>query len=348
LLVGAGVANAQTIVVKNAPPAATVEIALNGATIGTGKVNDKGEGRVVADAFAKKDTRETSAQLYVDACPDLQRFGFVERSLLPPPAAVGCQRHEVGGFFVLRPTTTLVVDVGGTYPVALISQGRVPRQWTSSNAPLSGIAQSWTTGLRLFGGVSFISFNNDFKVTCGEDVAPCRAVDFKPRYTFGAAYWVTEHYGGEVSYMKSGKTTTDGSGQSFRFNSVLEADIISITANAGTSGDKRGRLYARGGLNYHQAVLTNTQTNDDREITVDGVTQVIKGGTEVFKVRTGGWGWIAGGGIEYWWKPQLGLYGDFGLASLKGHDLDGGEAKADDLGTFLVGGVRIRIGRFFR
>ena len=339
-----GSAAAQTVIVRKAPPGSVVEVALNGTAVGTGTVNAIGDARVAANIFVKKETQETTAHIYVDVCGSMRRVGLVERSLQAPEAQPGCERREVGGFFVLQPVTTLVIDVGGTFPIVLIRQGAAPAEWLSTGSALQNIVRSTTTGLRLSGGVSLINFRDDFEFFCAE-TQPCRGRDFRPRYTFGAGYWVLPWLGGEVTYMKSGESTTEGSGVGFAFTSTLEADILAITANVGVSAGRSAKVYGRAGFNYHEAVFTTVQVSDDFVVTVDGVDIVFPGGTETFAFRTGGWGVLFGGGFEYWVKGPFGVYAEGGIATLKGTDLDGGDGEMDDQITYVLAGGRIRLGR---
>jgi hypothetical protein len=261
--------------------------------------------------------------------------------------AAGCERRDVSGFFVLRPETSLVIDVSGTFPIVLLRQGSPPAEWLTSGTALQALVRNTTTGLRISGGMSLISFRDEFSFFCGE-TQPCSGKDFNPDFSVGATYWVTPIYGAEVSYLRSGKATAEGSGFGFRFNGALDAEILGITGNVGLPIRRAAKLYVKAGMNYHEATFTTTQTVDDLVVTVDGVDRTFPGGTQTFAFRTGGWSRFFGGGVEVWLKPPFGFYADVGVATLKGSDLDGGDGEIDDRITFLLVGGRMRLGRFGR
>ena len=130
--------------------------------------------------------------------------------------------------------------------------------------------------------------------------------------------------------MKPRKTTASGSGDTYSFNSELDADVVTV---AGTLGVPIGpvRLFGKGGTNYHFATSTTKET-------INNLSQTIE-------VKTRGWGWLFGASAEVWVAPAVALYADFGFAGLKGGAVGGGEVRLDDRLRFLVFGARVRIGR---
>jgi len=132
LLAGAGVAAAQTVIVKNAPSGSTVELAWNTATVGSAPANPSGFTTIIVGAANTKP--ELDALVFVDACGERRRVLIVERGLDVPPPEAGCTRGEIIGLFIVRPISTIVVDVGGPIPTLLLRQGRFnpesgPRSW---------------------------------------------------------------------------------------------------------------------------------------------------------------------------------------------------------------------------
>jgi hypothetical protein len=104
------------------------------------------------------------------------------------------------------------------------------------------------------------------------------------------------------------------------------------------------RLYGKVGGNYSRSTFRTTQTIPDTTITIDGVPQTIRGGNQVYWIKTAGWGWLFGGGMEVWLAPAFGLYGEFSRAALKGQALDDVEGLTDERVTSVMFGARIRLG----
>ena len=82
------------------------------------------------------------------------------------------------------------------------------------------------------------------------------------------------------------------------------------------------RIYGTAGGNYTQATSDSSQTIPDKTITVSGVSQIVPGGTQTFQLKTHGWSYVFGGGLEVWANRTLGFYGEFNLLMLK-HTLSG-------------------------
>jgi len=342
--VGVGVATAQTVIVRNAPPGATIELVRNAATIGSAAAGADG-GATLAVALPPG-VSETDVHVYVDVCDKLRRVFLVERGLQPPPQGRACDRKEIYGWFVVRrQITTLVLDLGGPNPSLWLRQGPVPSEWLSQGpAPLAAAAHRRApTGLVLFGSGSLVKFSDALTVACGT-VSQCAGKDFRATYTAGVAYWITRFLAAEASYMKPAKVTADGSGDTFRFNSFLDARILTITGKVGVPIGPV-RLYGQAGANYHQATSSTTQTIDDVTVTVDDVDQTIKGGTQTLELKTAGWGWLFGGGFEAWVAPSFAIYVEGGHARLRGAAVGGGEGGIDDRVTFVLVGARVHIGR---
>jgi hypothetical protein len=90
---------------------------------------------------------------------------------------------------------------------------------------------------------------------------------------------------------------------------------------------------------------TTTESIADYIYTVDDVTTTIPGGSQTFQLRTGGWGWLFGGGLEVWVSSRFGVYGEFTYTELKGDNLDLGEGSINDRLFLIFGGVRVHLGR---
>src|SRR5688572_17905807 len=117
-------ASAQTIIVTKAPPAAPVEFVLNDAVVATGTTDETGGATLTAGTAGAATRADMDAQIYVDACDTLRRVLIVDRRMPVPAAAPGCARSQIAGLFLVRPISTLVLDVTGPVPTVLLRQGR--------------------------------------------------------------------------------------------------------------------------------------------------------------------------------------------------------------------------------
>jgi hypothetical protein len=340
-----GVAKAQTVIVTNAPPGSTVELALNADTLGSATADPHGAATLAVNLSAHGGKTQTDVRIYVDVCSNLRRVLLVEQSMPPPPLKDGCVRKEIPRLFLLSGVTTLVVDVSQPAPAVWLRQGPVPAEWLSQEPQVLRAArarENSPTGLVLFGGGDLAKFRDAVKLGCG-DVGGCAGTNFRVAYSAGAAYWFTRFLAAEASYVKPSNATFNGSGDNFRFNGYLDARVVTVTGKVGVPIG-RVRLYGQAGVNYHQETSSTTQTIDDSVVTVDSVTTTIKGGTQTFTLKTAGWGWLFGGGVEIWAVPKFAVYAEGGRARLNGADLNGGEARIDDRVTFILVGARVRIG----
>ncbi len=344
VVAGVGVAAAQTVIATNAPPGSTVELVLNATTIGSATADRLGKATLAVNLGKA----ETDVHISVDVCKDLWRVLLVEQGQQPPLAGGGCDRKEIAGLFLVRRVTTLVVSLAGPSPALWLRQGPAPAEWLMQPEVSERVrpARTWRpspTGLVLSGGGGLAKIGQAVAVACGS-VQPCAGGDLKSAYAAGAAYWITRYIAAEAGYVKPATINVNGSGDTFRFNSAFEAHVFTVAGKAGVPIGPV-RVYGQVGMNYHRALFTTTQTNDDVTVTIDDVEQTIKGGTQTFELRTGGWNWVFGGGAEAWVTRRLAIYAEAGRARLKGSTLDTGEGGIDDRATFVLVGARVHIGR---
>ena len=325
LTVCAGVSRAQTVIVRNAPPDSAVEVVLNDAPVGTAKTNDKGDALVPVGMGERLMKTETDAQVFVDTCPTVRRVLIVERAVQVPLQDAGCTRRDMGGIFVVRQVSSLVVDVGGASPTLLLRQGKVsldpPRVWKP--AP---------TGVVLFGGGAFTQVGDVTTIACG-DVTQCSGDQSGLSYSFGAAYWITPFLAAEGTYIRAADATASGSTETYQFNSTFDAQVLTILGKVGVPLGP-ARPYGQIGASYHQAKFTTTQT----------MTGAAEPNTLGYQLQTDGWGWAFGGGFEMWLSSVFAFYGEVGSASIKGTAKDDAEGVVDDRMTYYMFGGRIRIG----
>lgn len=338
LVMGAGLAAAQTVIVRHAPAGAAIEVTVNGETAASATADETGTAKLTVKMPGGK--VETDAEMHVDACDNLRRLVLFERAFVPPSPAPGCRRTELGRLFLLRPVTTLLVDLAE--PAHLwLRQGSVPDVWLS-DAPI--VERTWRpspTGLVLSGGGAMTSIRDAGAIACG--TAECEQDAAGLNYSLGVDWWVARFFALEVGFTKPANMTATGSGAGYRFESGLDTQMI-------TAGIKMGvpigpvRIYGRAGANRHRAIATTSQTTDPVTVVVDEVEQTFPGGTQNYEFRTSGWGWLFGGGVEVWLANSFGLYAEGGAAKLKGDAIGNIEVSIDDRATFLFVGARFRLG----
>ena len=339
--VGVGVATGQTVIVRSAPAAATIELTVDSGRVISATADNYGDATLAAPA----QTPESEAQIYVDSCGALVRVLLVR--LRPAPPQPGCTRTEIGSVFLMRPVTTFVVDLDGPNATAHVTQGPAPRQWVERGVgPARPSRIHWGTpekGLALSAGAGFSTFSRAVDVACG-DLSTCQSSNFGGAIALGAEYWIMRFVAAQAGYVRPADVTVNGSGNTFRFNSRLQTRILTVGAKLG-GGVGPARLYGLGGLNRHEATSTTTETVDDATVVVDGVTQTIKGGSQSFGQKSQGWNWLLGGGVEAWFFRWVALYGEVSVAKIKGAPTGGGEGGIDDRALVAIVGARVRIGR---
>jgi len=344
VLLAAGSATAQTVIVTGAPAQSTVELALNANVIQTATAGDDGTATLAVNLTETRGRPETDVHVFVDSCGDRHLVSLVEPPLQPPAATEGCDRRELIGLFLVREITTMVVYVGGASPAVRVKQGRPPREWlqpgaqTIASGPIEATAPS---GLVLSGGGGWSMFGNPNAPVCGS-LSDCSGKDSPLTYTGSAAWWFTQILGAEVSYVKPGAVTASGAGNGFAFNTDLDTDIVSIVGKIGIPV-RIVRVYGFGGATHHWATSTTTEAIADQEVTVDDEPATIPGGTQVFTLNTKGWSWLFGGGAEFWVAPRFAIYGDFTYLKLKGDNADGGEGTFDERAILMLAGARFKI-----
>ncbi|MFB3853861.1 MAG: hypothetical protein ACE148_08565 [Vicinamibacterales bacterium] len=340
LTAGLGAATAQTVVVRNAPAGSAVSVALNNQAAGTGTSDAAGTATLTLSMPGGK--AETDARMYVDACEKERRIVIVERGVDAEPQPPGCTRSEVGRWFLLRPVTSMVVDLGGPAPVMWLRQGSVPPSWLTDEPIAQG--RNWRpspTGLVLFGGGSLVSFRDAEGLACG-NVSECKGTGSPVGLTAGADYWFTRYLAAEAGYIRPSDVVVSGSDFGHSFESRLDTQMFTVAAK-GAIPVGPIRIYGRFGANRHEGILRTAQTIDDMTVTVDDVQQTFEGGTQTYEFRTEGWGLLFGGGMEAWVTGSFALYAEGGSVAVKGDAVGGVEALLNDRITYLFVGGRFRI-----
>jgi len=322
---GTGVARAQTVLVRNAPPGETIEVFLNAAKVGTATVPADGQTTLPLSLREHNAGKlEIDANVFIDVCENkIRRIIVVERGQPAATQEPGCERRDIPGVYFVRQVNTLVVDVGGANPTMMLIKGSYQpnriRNWKST-VP---------TGLLAFGGLGRADYRDAALLSCG-NAPTCHSDKAGLIFSGGLTFWLTRFLGAEASYFKPSEAKTDGSGSNFSFNSSLDTNLLMV---AGRAGIPAGPVRISGliGMNYQDSVLKTSNT-------IDGATQ----NTEV---ETKGWGLAWGAGMEIWVSTRIAISIDGGLASLKGEPTGGGEARLDDRLRYISGGVRVRLGK---
>lgn len=317
----AATAHAQTVIVRNVPAGDAIEVFVNAAKAGSGIADAAGNGQVSINLKAAGVAGDMDSRVYVDVCPKVRRIHVVDRNLQPGAKDDGCDRREINGIFLVRPRSTLVVDAGALIPTMLLRQGRYD--------PTAGkIRVLAPKGLVIFGGGGIAQLDNPVRVSCGA-LQGCDGDSAVIALLAGADFWVTTWLAAEGSYMKPRKITTEGAGGFFKFTDTYDIHLVTVAAKAGVPVG-RARLFGRFGGVFHSATSTSVMTIDDVDQTL--------------KLRTEGWSWITGGGIEVWTSRKFALFGEMSYGRIRGDAVgDGVEGFASDTLMSLIGGFRVKI-----
>ena len=338
-LVVSDVASAQTLIVRGIPAGSTVELVINASPAGKTTADTRGDAKlpVPLPAIAKKP--EMDAHVFVETCGEIRRILIVERALQPPVRADDCDRRDVTGVFFVRNVSTLVVNMAGINPTMLLVRGSydlTPRDPTN-------IVSARRTGIVVFGGGGVSKLSDIESVACG-DVTDCSGNGWNVTGTAGAEVWFKPYLAAHFNYLKPARVTIRGSGDTFRFTSDFDADIFTMAGKVGIPVG-RTRIFGQVGMNYQSATFSTSQTNDDvTTTTAGGVTLTVKGGTQTFELKTKGWGWSFGGGVEVWLARRFGIYAEASRLRLKGSEIDDGDGLLEDYSKVLIVGARVRIG----
>ncbi len=339
--VAAATATAQTVIVRRAPAGGTVEVVMGTEVLGSGTADPLGDATVALKAFPRASATEVSVQAFIDVCGMNRRVVLVERSFQAPPVTGDCIRRAVSGYYVLRPISTLVFDVGEATPVLRLRQGPAPEAWLRHGPPPPPSLFSSAPGLELFGGANFMTFRDAVGRACGT-VQGCAGTDFTPSYAMGAAYWMSRYFGAHGSYLRAGTIDVSADSPTVRFDTTIDIEALTLGGIAGVPIG-RARLFAHAGINRHRAVNVTVQTTDDKEVVVDGVPRTIEGGTETFVLSTSGLGWQFGGGLDLWVTPAFAVFAEAGSGPIKGPNRNAPEGRIDDHMTYVLLGGRVRL-----
>ncbi|MFO7692170.1 MAG: hypothetical protein R6V57_03690 [Vicinamibacterales bacterium] len=341
IVVAAGAA--QTVIVTKAPPGSAIELVVNSAVAATATADATGLATMAVTTEARGGKTESDTYVFVEYCDNLRRVILIEPGMQGYPGGQ-CLRREVQGAYVLRQTTSLVVNVSEPAPSVLVRQGRVPPAWLSDEveqAESAKPANAPSRGLYGFAAGGLSSFRDAAAFACGADTCDGSAQPLT--FSAGVTFWLTPYFGIEGSYLKPGEVRFDGGMATlYDFTSALDTDLFTMVGKAGLPLS-RVRIYGFGGATFSRAHWDTLETIDDQTVFVDGVETTIKGGAQGLDLHTQGWGWIAGAGMEVPVSRRVSIFGEGGRAGIKGEDRQSGEGKVDDRVFYIVGGIRVRI-----
>src|SRR5262245_22613928 len=192
-------ADAQTVMVRSAPPGSTIELTMNGGTPVSATADAEGDATLSVPAR----TSEDDVQVHVDVCGNLVKVLMVSRGVQPSAGTAGCTRTDFPSTFLMRPVTTFVVDITEQSAAVHVTQGPPPPEWVR-RGPAVRTGVPWSTptpGLALSAGFGFSMFGNASAVQCGT-ASPCTKNDAGGAVSLGADYWITRNIAAHIGYLK--------------------------------------------------------------------------------------------------------------------------------------------------
>jgi hypothetical protein len=344
LVAGAGVAAAQTVIVRNAPAGAPVEITFNSKPLVKGTADQQGD--VTLPLKLPTSGPETDVRVFLDSCGDLRRVVMLDRFSLPPSPDTGCERRDVVGLYVVRPETSLMIDVGPRAAVWL-RQGPLPKQWMLADDAITDEPAKprppAPKGIVLSAGGLLAPFSFGLAADCGE-ITDCSSKNSPYGFSVGAGVWLTRFLGIEGTYARPRNITAKGSDTGFSFEATREIEFFTLVAKAGFPIGQV-RFYGLGGINYHRSNTEMSETIDETTVTIDDVATTVPGGTWTYKYGSKKSNWIFGGGMEVWVSKRLGIFGEISRVKVSGGGPSGTLPVMDDRSTFIVAGLRLHLGR---
>lgn len=339
-----GTANAQTVIVRHVAGQTKVDARVGSGAPVVATTDADGNARIVLHAVQGADL---SAHVLVDVCasPSERHILIVGLQMTAAAVTSGCARKTVGSVFVIRDTTTLVIDMLPETPTVLIAQGTPPSEWLEDRGQQAAGASATVqpTGIMVFGTGGLTTFGSFGSADCGQNTSNCTSHATKPAATAGAAYWFTPHVAAVVSYTRTRAALANGNGSNYTFTSRLETNVLTVGGQIMASAH-HVTFFGRVGGAHHRARWLTSQTTDPTTVTVDGVDQVLQGGTESWDVRTTGWNWSVGAGADFWVSSRVAIVTAFQFAVLKGTDLGGSEAAIDERAPSVQAGLLLRLG----
>src|SRR5215212_1167666 len=194
LTASAGIAAAQTLIVRRAPIGSTVELVVNSTKAGSAQADAGGDVKIPFTMPARAGSSEMDARVYVDTCGEMRRVTIAERDMPPAPPESSCARQEITGVFLIRRVSSVVVNVGDPIATLLLRQG-------SYSLRPRGPRRQAPAGLVVFAGGALVTYANALEFGCA-GVPTCSGDDRGVGYTAGAEFWVTRYLAIEGAYIR--------------------------------------------------------------------------------------------------------------------------------------------------
>ncbi len=327
---GATLASAQTVIVTNAPAGGTIDVTFNTERVGTATADANGTGTVTFALPAG--STEADVRVATERCGDNRRVLLVERGAQGPPPTGPCDRRDFPDVFVVQPITTFVVDFTNAVPNVHLRQGAVPPSWLTDKGGATGHGSRLPPapkGLLVSAGIGPADASGWNDVACGTNTTACASTGVTRAFAGTVSFWLTPNIGAEATYLKPSDLSASGNGTDYTFSSTRTTDVALV---GGTVGGAIGgvRLYGHGGGSYHRATLSTSET-------ITGF------GTQNLELKTAGWSWYAGGGVEVWLKSFVAIYVDATVVQLRGGAVGGRDGSMDEELVVATVGARIHL-----
>jgi len=328
VLAQAAAVSAQTVIVRKVPAGSTVEVVVNGTKVGTANADANGDAKIPFSLAQFDNKTEMDAYIHVDTCENLRRVFVVERNQTPANPEPGCTRRDANGLFLVKSKiTNLVVDTSTANPTIWLRQGSVDLNAKPSKA------HAWDdlpTGLVVSGGAGLGKYRDSLDLQCGNSTT-CNGNDSHTVYTAGGTLWFGPFLGVGGAFVKPAGVNANGAGSNYHFNSVISSDIAVINGKVGIPAGPV-RIYGQGGTNYTWAAQRTTQTIED----VNAAQSI--------ELKTAGWGWQFGGGLEVWIKPKISIFGEVNRVRVKGEGREGRQGVYKDYLNNVLFGIGFKLG----
>src|SRR5581483_4813855 len=267
-----------------------------------------------------------------ERCGDTRRVLLVERGVQGPPATGPCDRRDFPDVYVLQRQTTFVVDFTNAVPSVHLRQGPVPPTWLSDKGGVTTTRQRLAPapkGLMVSAGIGLSQASDWNALACGTNTTACTNTSITRTLSGGASFWLTPNIGAEATYLRPLDLTASGNGTDYTFSSTRSTEVALL---GGVVGGAIGgvRIYGRGGASFHRATLSTSET-------------ITANGTQNLELKTQGWSWYAGGGVEVWLKSFVAFYADGAVVQLRGGALGGADGAMDDQLITLSVGARLHL-----
>jgi hypothetical protein len=340
-ILGSATADAQTIVLRHAAPATLAEAVFR-TSAGKAEVQPNGDAAIELQFPTAEGEAEISAAIHADSCGTTVRIVLVGRIDETPPPGPGCQRRSIAGMFVLRPDTSLMIDLEASTPTVRIRQGPIPEVWF-----LEGPIPSYRSaprGIVVHAGGGLGRMERTLLRLCG-DALSCTRETTKINLTFGAAYWLTRWLGVEGSVLRLNALEADGFDERYEFVGEVSPRVAAISLLGGLNV-RSTRFYGRAGAAYHRAGVRTTQVTYARTIDVGDTVVTFPTAQQNFTFSTSGWGPVWGAGVEGWLGEKTALFADFSFITIEGTNAndDSSVRTIDERPLSFNAGLKIHFG----